>query len=250
MAFALPCLSIIVCYARIFYIVRKTAMRTHELKPTASVKMTHNSTTIVPKKEQNNHSTSTGNTATTATTMHHQIEHIHSKFIPNDTGGNQFNTDNNGNGHHKDGSKLKENRLSFFDERMHELMGNDVEEKPFLEDDLEKQKRKRQLFISKSYRYNNGNEGNDLRFIDMSVESDVPPQQPPMDSIISKNYEDAVVEQDLRADATACFNEKNTHKRAEHDSAVDESISSLENQQVGYYIFLKNIHTHSLPKQT
>lgn len=30
MAFGVPCISIIVCYARIFYIVRKTAMRTHE----------------------------------------------------------------------------------------------------------------------------------------------------------------------------------------------------------------------------
>lgn len=30
MAFVVPCLAIIVCYARIFYIVRKTAMRSHE----------------------------------------------------------------------------------------------------------------------------------------------------------------------------------------------------------------------------
>lgn len=30
MAFMVPCLCIIICYARIFYIVRKTAMRTHE----------------------------------------------------------------------------------------------------------------------------------------------------------------------------------------------------------------------------
>lgn len=30
MAFVVPCLSIVVCYARIFYIVRKTAMRSHE----------------------------------------------------------------------------------------------------------------------------------------------------------------------------------------------------------------------------
>lgn len=30
MAFVVPCISIVVCYARIFYIVRKTAMRTHE----------------------------------------------------------------------------------------------------------------------------------------------------------------------------------------------------------------------------
>lgn len=30
MAFVVPCISIVVCYARIFYIVRKTAMRSHE----------------------------------------------------------------------------------------------------------------------------------------------------------------------------------------------------------------------------
>lgn len=30
MAFVVPCLAIVVCYARIFYIVRKTAMRSHE----------------------------------------------------------------------------------------------------------------------------------------------------------------------------------------------------------------------------
>lgn len=30
MAFVVPCISIVVCYARIFYIVRKTALRSHE----------------------------------------------------------------------------------------------------------------------------------------------------------------------------------------------------------------------------
>lgn len=31
MAFVVPCISIFVCYARIFYIVRKTAMRSHDV---------------------------------------------------------------------------------------------------------------------------------------------------------------------------------------------------------------------------
>lgn len=31
MAFVIPCVSIIVCYARIFYIVRKTALRSHDI---------------------------------------------------------------------------------------------------------------------------------------------------------------------------------------------------------------------------
>lgn len=42
MAFVVPCISIIVCYARIFYIVRKTAMRTHEnaqIIPTGSIRI-------------------------------------------------------------------------------------------------------------------------------------------------------------------------------------------------------------------
>lgn len=30
MAFVVPCISIVVCYARIFYIVRKTALRSHD----------------------------------------------------------------------------------------------------------------------------------------------------------------------------------------------------------------------------
>ena len=55
MAFVVPCLSIIVCYARIFYIVRKTAMKTHEPQNTTksligSIKMLHNHTTY-----ENNH---------------------------------------------------------------------------------------------------------------------------------------------------------------------------------------------------
>jgi len=51
MAFALPCLAIMICYARIFYIVRKTAMKTHEVqpKPNGSIRMSHNHVT-------NNHS--------------------------------------------------------------------------------------------------------------------------------------------------------------------------------------------------
>lgn len=41
MAFALPCCAIVLCYARIFYIVRKTALRIHEtqLKSNGSVRL-------------------------------------------------------------------------------------------------------------------------------------------------------------------------------------------------------------------
>ncbi|CAG9805899.1 unnamed protein product [Chironomus riparius] len=43
MAFILPCLAIVLCYASIFYIVRKTAMKTHEMpKTNGSIRMTNN----------------------------------------------------------------------------------------------------------------------------------------------------------------------------------------------------------------
>lgn len=43
MAFALPCLCIVLCYARIFYIVRKTALRTQEpiISNSGSVRIPH-----------------------------------------------------------------------------------------------------------------------------------------------------------------------------------------------------------------
>lgn len=50
MAFALPCLSIVLCYARIFYIVRKTAMRTQE-----PLQNNVGSVKIPQKKKNNNH---------------------------------------------------------------------------------------------------------------------------------------------------------------------------------------------------
>lgn len=42
MAFALPCCVIVLCYARIYYIVRKTAMKTHAAKSNGSVKLKYN----------------------------------------------------------------------------------------------------------------------------------------------------------------------------------------------------------------
>lgn len=52
MAFLVPCLSIVICYARIFYIVRKTAMRSHE-PPVTSNSM--GSIRIQPNKRQTSH---------------------------------------------------------------------------------------------------------------------------------------------------------------------------------------------------
>ncbi|XP_031637519.1 uncharacterized protein LOC116349961 [Contarinia nasturtii] len=42
MAFLLPCISIVVCYARIFYIVRKTALRSHDTGSTLGTRTQNN----------------------------------------------------------------------------------------------------------------------------------------------------------------------------------------------------------------
>jgi hypothetical protein len=223
MAFALPCFCIIVCYARIFYIVRKTAMRTHELKPSASVKMAHNPTTLVPQAANNCQASNAS--LNSIMTVPVEVRRPANDLKPVE------------NGH-----KLKENRLSFYDERMHELLGNDGDGQPILADEPEAHKRRRQMFVSKSYRYNNDEEGADLRFIDMSVDSDAPPA-PPSRKISNNNRYTEEVMAGLQADGTPYFIEpKSTpqKQRSEHDSAVDESISSSENQQVSAEISKKS----------
>jgi hypothetical protein len=215
MAFALPCLCIIVCYARIFYIVRKTAMRTHELKPSASVKMAHNPTNSVPQAANHCKASNASLNSIVAVPVEIRLPTDDRKPVEN-------------------GHKLKENRLSFYDERMNELMGNDAEGQPILASDEpdEPYKRRRQMFVSKSYRYNNEADGGDLRFIDMSVDSDAPPA-PPSRKISNNNRYSEEVVAGLQADGTPYFIEPKVLKqRSEHDSAVDESISSSENHQV------------------
>jgi hypothetical protein len=46
MAFILPCFAIVLCYARIFYIVRKTAMKTHEIPTKINGSIRH----VTPRK--------------------------------------------------------------------------------------------------------------------------------------------------------------------------------------------------------
>lgn len=55
MAFACPCLAIVLCYARIFYIVRKTAIKTQEMYPKAngSVRLKHKASVNHLKKSLN-----------------------------------------------------------------------------------------------------------------------------------------------------------------------------------------------------
>lgn len=55
MAFACPCLAIVLCYARIFYIVRKTAIKTQEMYPKAngSVRLKHKASVNHLKKSSN-----------------------------------------------------------------------------------------------------------------------------------------------------------------------------------------------------
>lgn len=57
MAFVVPCISIVVCYARIFYIVRKTAMRSHESGPSLS----HASLQMHPHSRESRKEVSTNN---------------------------------------------------------------------------------------------------------------------------------------------------------------------------------------------
>ena len=56
MAFALPCCAIVLCYARIFYIVRKAALKLQEnqLKIDSSVRLPNNHPTSSVKRHQRN----------------------------------------------------------------------------------------------------------------------------------------------------------------------------------------------------
>jgi hypothetical protein len=55
-AFALPCLAIVLCYARIFYIVRKTALKTHENNPklNGSLRLSHGTARTTKEAANNN----------------------------------------------------------------------------------------------------------------------------------------------------------------------------------------------------
>lgn len=54
MAFLLPCCAIVLCYARIFYIVRKTALRIHEtqLKSNGSVRLKQDPSSVKSLKNE------------------------------------------------------------------------------------------------------------------------------------------------------------------------------------------------------
>lgn len=73
MAFVVPCVSIVVCYARIFYIVRKTAMRSHESGPSlshASLQMHSNSRDDRKELSTNNNKSSVDGTDTQLLSLH------------------------------------------------------------------------------------------------------------------------------------------------------------------------------------
>lgn len=133
----LPCLCIVCCYARIFYIVRKTAMKTHEVQPSkanGSIRMSHNHGAAA-----NNGNKIPPNLVREISKESHKIpEHRHRLSFQIDMPDN----DNNKDDTHSVRSKMSQNSSSNF-------------QKP-------------RKYLSKT-------QEEDLKFIDTSVESDLPP---------------------------------------------------------------------------
>lgn len=142
MAFVLPCFFIFICYARIFYIVRKTAMKSrdpHHLKTNGTAKMTSNN---------NNNNNNNQPSAVTNKIPHNPlpIKPLPEKSIKNG------------------------NRLSFQEDDDSENRVNDSyseKSKNSLNSSITNgQRMRRQLTKTKE---------EDLKFIDTSIESDLPP---------------------------------------------------------------------------
>lgn len=143
MAFVVPCLSIVICYARIFYIVRKTALKTQEpplnQRGTGSIKMTHNHATYTNNLNNN------GQYNNNSVPKPNPIPHASNTQDSKETTA----TPKSSNGH----------RLSFLD---------DEESEPrVIRDGSDRSFRSRRI-LKRTLE-------EDLKFIDTSVESDLPP---------------------------------------------------------------------------
>lgn len=138
MAFIVPCLSIVICYARIFYIVRKTALKTQDQtlnqRNAGSVRMTHNHATYATNNGQYQSSTPKSNPIPHTPNTQRQI--AEASKPPS-------------NGH----------RLSFLDE---EDSGPRI-----CREGSEKSTRSKKILKK--------NREEEMKFIDTSVESDLPP---------------------------------------------------------------------------
>lgn len=96
MAFVVPCVSIVVCYARIFYIVRKTAMRSHEPGPSlshASLQMHSNSRDDRKELSTNNNKSSVDGTETQLLSMQSRRESDHVSRMKISNGNSRSHTD-------------------------------------------------------------------------------------------------------------------------------------------------------------
>ena len=144
MAFVLPCFFIFICYARIFYIVRKTAMKSrdpHHLKTNGTARMTSNS---------NNNNNNNNNQAKAVT---NKIPHNPLPIKP-------LSEKTNKNGH----------RLSFQEDDDSENRVND--------NYSERSKNSQNSSITNGQRMRRHltkTKEEDLKFIDTSMESDLPP---------------------------------------------------------------------------
>lgn len=141
MAFVVPCLSIVICYARIFYIVRKTALKTQEpplnQRGTGSIKMTHNHATYINNLNNNGQY---NNSSVPKPTPHASNTQDSKETTA---------TPKSSNGH----------RLSFLDD--------DESEPKVIRDGSDRSFRSRRI-LKRTLE-------EDLKFIDTSVESDLPP---------------------------------------------------------------------------
>lgn len=200
MAFVVPCISIIVCYARIFYIVRKTAMRTHEnahIIPTGSIRIQE----PAQQQQKSNHILNRAN--------------------------------------------------QFADEADKQLLDNKTNENRLLSDENHKNHKNRidtNSETSSSIFYPNSTCGSKilLKYIDSSLDSDLPPSLTGLrlnKDEENKNDHKGVefAENDSNQLNGSCDTElKRHHLNArqtasqwqEADSAMDESISSVDNNQV------------------
>lgn len=140
-AFALPCMSIVICYARIFYIVRRTAIRSREpaLKPGISTR------TIDRPANNNNNNHNSNN----SNSNEEQQPQQHFTAVHMTTNNNNNNCDN-----------LYENRRS-------RRASSSVEQQDGGDDNVitRTTSEKRRCFLTKV-------KDEDLKFIDTSIDSD------------------------------------------------------------------------------
>ncbi|XP_037029337.1 G-protein coupled receptor moody isoform X2 [Bradysia coprophila] len=207
MAFVVPCVSIIVCYARIFYIVRKTAMRTHEnahVIPAGSIRIQE----PAQQQKSNNRQNKTNLFTDEA---NKQLLDV----------------------------KTNENRdLSVSDDHSNNYDENHSKRRNKLDTNSE---------TSSSNFYPHGTCGSKilLKYIDSSMDSDLPPSLTGLrlnrDEEIKNDHIKGVefVENDINQMNGNCDTElKRNHLNAkqamsqEADSAMEESISSVDNNQV------------------